>query len=59
MRAPFVIYADLECLLQKISNCHNNAEKSSATKVNKYTPSGYSLFTHCLFDTTENKAKIV
>ena len=55
MRAPFVIYADLECLLEKISTCHNNPEKLSTTKVNKYTPSGYLLFTHYSFDTTKNK----
>ena len=54
MRAPFVIYADLECLLEKRNTCHNNLEKSSATKVNKHVPSGYSLFTHCSFDTTKN-----
>ena len=34
MRLPFVIYADLECLLEKISTCHNNPEKSSTTKIN-------------------------
>ena len=27
----------------------------STTKINKHTPSGYSLLTHCSFDTTENK----
>ena len=27
MRAPFVIYADLACLLQKINTCHNNSKK--------------------------------
>ena len=52
---PFIIYADLESLLEKMNTCHNNPEKSSTTKNNKHTPSGYSLFTHCLFDTTENK----
>ena len=26
MRAPFVIYADLECLLEKMSTFHNNTE---------------------------------
>ena len=31
VRAPFVIYADLECLLEKMSPCHNNPEKSSKT----------------------------
>ena len=55
MRAPFVIYTDLECLLEKMSTCHNNLEKSSITKINKHTASGYSLFTHCSFDTTGNK----
>ena len=41
---------DFYCL-----NCFRNPEKLSTTKVNKHTPSGYSLFTHCLFDTTKNK----
>ena len=49
MRVPFIIYADLECLLEKMNPCHNNPEKSSTTKTNKHTPSGYSLFTHCSF----------
>ena len=55
MKIPFIIYADLEFLLENINACHNNPEKSSTTKINKHTPSGYSLFTHCSFDTTKNK----
>ena len=55
MKAPFIIYADLEPLLEKMSTCNNNPEKSSATKINKHTTSGYSLFTHCAVDTTKNK----
>ena len=55
MRAPFVIYADLECLFEKMSTCHNDLEKSSITKINTHTPSGFSLFTHCSFDTTKIK----
>ena len=54
-KVPFIIYADLECLLEKMNTCHNNPEKSSTTKINKHTPSGYSLFTHCSFDKTKNK----
>ena len=38
-----------------MNTCHNNPEKSSITKINKHTLSGYSLFTHCSFDTTKNK----
>ena len=55
MKSPFIVYADLECLLEKTNTCHNNPEKSSTTKINKHTPSGYSLFTHCSLDTTKNK----
>ena len=28
IRSPFIIYADLECLLEKISTCYNNFEES-------------------------------
>ena len=59
MRVPFIVYGDLESLLEKMSTCHNNPEKSSTAKINKHTASGYSLFTHCLFDTTENKLNII
>ena len=45
MRAPFVSYADLESLLEKLNTCHNNPAKSSTTKINKHTASRYSLFT--------------
>ena len=51
MRVPFIIFADLESLPEKINTCHNNPEKSSTTKINKHTPSGYSLFTQRSFDT--------
>ena len=34
MKVPFIIYDDLECLLEKISTCHNNPEKPK-TKINK------------------------
>ena len=52
---PFVIYADLESILEKTSGCENDPEKSSTIKVNKHIVSGYSLFSHCLFNKTKNK----
>ena len=55
MRASFVVYADLECLSEKINTCHNNPEKSLTTKVNKHKTSGYSLITCTSFDGKENK----
>ena len=54
MKAPFIIYADLECLFEKISACYNNPGESSTTETNKHMPSGYSLFTHCPFDLREH-----
>ena len=55
MKVPFIIYADLESLLEKINTCHSNPKKTSATKIDKHTASGYSLFTHCSFDATKKK----
>ena len=55
MKLSFVIYADLECLLEKMSTCINNPNESSTTKIDKHTPSGYSIFTHCSFDKSKNK----
>ena len=55
IKLPFVVYADLECLLEKMSTCYNNPEKSSTTKINKHTLLGYSIFTHCSFNKSKNK----
>ena len=54
-KVPFIIYADLECLLEKMSTCINNSNESSTNKINKHTPSGYSIFTSCSFDESKNK----
>ena len=50
-----MIYADLECLLEKMHSCQNNLEKSYTEKKIKHMPSGYSLFTNSSFDATKNK----
>ena len=55
VKVLFIVYADLQYLLEKMRTCHNNLKKSSTTKIIKHAPSGYSLFTQCLFDATKNK----
>ena len=55
IRMPITIYADLECLLEKMDTCENDRNKSFTTKINKHIPSGYSIFTHCSFDESKNK----
>ena len=42
-KAPFVICADLECLIENIDGSKNNHENTSTTKVDKHIPSGFSL----------------
>ena len=53
-RAPFVIYCDLECLLQK-TNDESHDQNKSTIKINKHIPCGYSMYTQCSFDNTKNK----
>ena len=48
----------MESLLEKIDTCHSNTEKSSTTKINKHTTSGYSLFAYCSFDGTKTSVII-
>ena len=55
IKLPFAIYADLECLLEKMSTCQNNANESPTTEINKHTLSGYSLYAHCSFNKSKNK----
>ena len=54
-RAPFVIYVDLECLIEQIDGCRNNPENSSTAKVRKHIPSGFSMSTISSFISIENK----
>ena len=53
MKVSFIIYVDLESLLEKTNTCDNNPKKSLTTKINKHTTSSYSLFTNCSFDATK------
>ena len=55
LELPFIIYVDLECLLKKIDTCYNNPDLSSTTKINQHIPSGYSIYTNCSFDKSNNK----
>ena len=54
MRSPYVVYADIESLLNKVDTCINDPSKSSTTKINEHEMCGYSLVTHCSFDEKRN-----
>ena len=57
LKVPFIIYANLECLLEKINTCQNNNNKSYTEKKAKHEPSGYSLVTCSSFDKSKAKHK--
>ena len=54
-KASFVIYADLEFLIEKIDGCKNDSENSFTTKVDKHVLSGFSMSTISSFKNIENK----
>ena len=55
VKVQFIIYADMESLLQKVDVCCSNPKNSSTTKIKKHTASGYLLFMHCSFEATKNR----
>ena len=42
LKVPFMIYANLECLLEKMHSSQNNLEKSYSEKKINHMPSGHS-----------------
>ena len=40
-KAPFIIFADLECIIEKTDGCKINPENSSIIKATKHIPSGF------------------
>ena len=54
-KVPFIIYADLECIIEKIDGCKSNTENLSITIVSKHIPSGFSMHKISSFRRIENK----
>ena len=54
-KAPFIIYADLKCKIEKIDGCKYNPGNSSTTKVSKHILSGFSMSTISSFRSIKNK----
>ena len=57
-KAPFIIYADLQCLIEKNDGCKNNPENSFTTKVGEHIPSGFSMLTKSSFTSIQNKHNV-
>ena len=57
-KAPFIIYADFQCVIEKFDGCKNNSENSSTTKISEHIPSGFSMSKISSFRSMENKHDI-
>ena len=55
LKVLFVIYADLECLLEKVQSCQNDLGNSCREKKTKHKHSGYAWCSMCSFDDTKNR----
>ena len=52
-KAPFIIYADFECLIEKIDGCINNLQDSFTITVGRHSPSCFSMSIISLFKSIE------
>ena len=52
--AAFVIYASLDCLIEKVDQCKSNPENSFTTKAVEHIPPGFSMSTISSFKNIEN-----
>ena len=55
LKAPFPIYADLECLLIKQQSCQNNPNESYTERQSLHEPCRYLLDLVSSFDSKQNK----
>ena len=53
-KLPFIIYADLECIIKKVDKYKVIPENSSTVKVSEYTPSDFSMPTISSLRSIEN-----
>ena len=58
LKVPFIIYADLECLLKKMLSSKNNPENYYVEKKVTHKPSGYAWCSICSLDDTKNRGYI-
>ena len=57
-KAPFSIYAELECLIEKTDECKDNLENSSTTEACEHISSGFPMSTISSFKSIENKRDV-
>ena len=56
LKAPFIAYADLECLLEKVQSSQNNPKNPHTERKAKHESSGQAWSLICSFDDIKNKS---
>ena len=57
-KAPFIIYPNLESLIEKIDGCKNDPQNLLTTKVSEPIPSVFPISTISSFKSIENKHNV-
>ena len=57
-KVPFIIYADLECLIEKIDGCKDGPENSFTAKEREHILLGFSISTISSFKSIKNRHDI-
>ena len=55
IKEPFIIYLDLEYMIEKIDECKNSPKNWSSTKVSEHIPSGFSISSFRSIENTHEK----
>ena len=58
LKAPFVIYADFESILESMSTCSNDPTIPYTNHINKHTPSGFCTYSTFAQGPIENPLKL-
>ena len=57
-KSPFIIYAEFECIIEKIDGCKNNPDNSSTKKASEHIPPRFSMSIKSKFRSIENKHNV-
>ena len=58
IKAPYMVYTDVESLIERIDGCKNNPEQSSTTKTGECIPCEYSVSMIQAFDSIGNNRNV-
>ena len=58
LKAPFIIYADFESILEPFDSCSNDPTISYTNHISKHTPSGFCTYSKFDYGEVDNPLKL-